>query len=1030
MKLVDISVKRPVGVIMIVVAIIALGAISLRNLAIDLFPEIDLPIAVVTTTYEGAAPQEVEELVSKPIESSISTVQGIDTVQTQSQPNSSMVVMMFKNGTDLDNALLNVRERVDQIKAVLPEGAGEPNVLRFDPQQTPVIYTALIGKSSEDLQQIAEDLVVPAFERKEGVGSVTVEGGKTREVQVEMNQNELIQYGLTPSILVQAINSANQSVSAGVLEKGNKDVQVRVEGEFESIEDIRNTIILTPTGDPIKLSDVATISDTFKEVTSISKVDGQPAVILSVLKESGGNTVQVASNVQDAMADLEGTLPDGVEQKVVVDTSEYINQSIQSVLMNMIYGGIFSLLILLLFLKSVRATIVIGFSIPIAVISTFALMYFTGNTLNMLTMGGLALGIGMMVDSSIVILENIVDYRERGFSRIEAAKRGASELAPAIIASTTTSLVVFLPIVFVEGIASDLFTPMALTVSFSLIASLVVAITLIPMLSSKLLRKAFRSEGRRNWFNQFMNRLTSRYQNTLRMVLNRRKTTFAVTIALIIGSLSLIPLIGTEFIPSGDQGQISIDVRTATGTQLEETEEITNQMNEKLEAYQSIIQSNYLTIGGGGGEAGLTTDASRANYTIQLIPSNQRTKTTDQVITELNDSLQEIPGAEITVSAMEAGIGGGSPVSIQLNGSDYEVLRGLSDQVVYRLNDIDGIHNPEASIEEGRPEVQVQVDRDIAAQHGLTYQQVMSQVQMAFNGQIATRLREAAEEVDVRFIFPEEDRKTVSDLNHLQIQTNDGRLIPLLTVANLEQVQGPATLTRENQQRQVNITSDIVDRDLGSVTADIKEELDTLHFPDGYSYSIGGQAQDMTESFTDLGLALIFSVFLVYAVMAIQFENFLHPFIIMFSMPATVVGILGGLFITGSTLSITALIGIIMLTGIVVNNAIVLVDYVNILRSRGIERTEAILEAGKSRMRPILMTTLTTILGMSPLALGIGEGTETQQPLAIVVIFGLGVSTIFTLLLIPAVYTLMDDLSQKVLGLFRKGSVKDEVNPS
>ncbi|WP_138420686.1 efflux RND transporter permease subunit [Aquibacillus sediminis] len=1028
MKLVDLSVKRPVGVIMIVVAIIALGVISVRNLAIDLFPEIDLPIAVITTTYEGAAPQEVEELVSKPIESSVSTLEGIDTVQTQSENGSSLVMMMFKNGTDLDNTLLDVRERIDQVKAMLPEDADDPSVLRFDPQQTPVIYTALVGKPVEELQQIADDQVVPMYERQSGVGSVTIDGGKTREIHVEIDQEQLMPYGLDADTLIQAINSSNQSVSAGMLEKGGKDLQIRVEGEYKSVEDIRSTNITTPTGAHIQLSDITTVRDTFADVSSISKVDGRPGIVLSVLKESDGNTVEVSGNVRDAMSELEGELPDGVEQRVVIDTADYINQSINSVSMNMLYGGLFSVFILLLFLKSFRATIVIGVSIPIAIISTFALMYFTGNTLNMLTMGGLALGIGMMVDSSIVILENIVSYRQQGYSIKEAAVKGASELAPAIIASTTTTLVVFLPIVFVEGLASSIFTPLALTVSFALVASLIVAITLIPMLSSNLLTKAFSEDGRRYWFNQFLNWIIKGYQKILQASLRFRKTTITLTIALVIGSFALIPLIGAEFIPSGDQGQISINVTTPNGTKLEDTEEVTDQINEKLEPYQSIMETNYLTVGGDSDGMGLSTSSNAATYTLQLISSEERSVSTDQVMAEIDQAVQEIPGAEISVSAMETGISSGSPVNIQLNGPDYDVLKELSNQVVYLINDIEGVHNPESSAEDGRPEVQVNVDRDVAAQYGLTYQEVMSQVNMALSGQVATRYREAGDEIDVKLVFPEEDRQTINDLENVKIQTQQGSMITLSSIADLDQVQGPDSLTRENQQRQVNVTSDVVDRDLGSVTTDIEAALDGLNFPDGYSYSMGGEAQDMAESFMDLGLALIFSIFLVYAVMAVQFENFLHPFVIMFSMPATAVGIFGGLFITGLPLSITAFIGIIMLAGIVVNNAIVLVDYINILRAKGIDRREAIIEAGSSRLRPILMTTLTTILGMLPLALAIGEGTEMQQPLAVVVIFGLGVSTIFTLVLVPAVYTLMDDISEKVKGLFtRKKAKEDEV---
>lgn len=1025
MRLVDTSVKRPVGVFMIVLAILALGFVSLKNLTIDLYPEIDLPIAVVSTSYEDAAPQEVEKLVSRPIESTVSSIEGIDTVQSQSQPGTSMVIMMFENGVDLDNALLDVREKVDQAKAMLPEGANEPSVLRFDPQQMPVMWLGLTGQDKADLQTLAEDRLVPYFERQGGVGSISIEGGQTREVQVEVKRSQLTNYGLTTQSLVQAINAANQSTSAGVIEKGDQDLQVRVEGEFESVEDIRDTIITTPAGAQLELQDVANVQDSFKDVTSITTVNGKQSVVLSVLKKTDGNTVEVANNMQAAMEDMREDLPDDVNLNVVFDTSTFIKQSIDSVVQNIVLGGIFSVLILLLFLKSIRATIVIGISIPIAIISTFTLMYFTDHTLNVLTMGGLALGIGMMVDSSIVILENIVSYRQHGYSLKEAAKKGASELAPAVIASTSTTLVVFLPIVFVEGIASELFTPLALTVSFALVASLVVSITLIPMLSSKLLTKAMQDNGRRYWFDRFMDRMNNGYRSALRWVLRHRKTTVFGTLLAVVASLAITPLLGTEFIPQSDQGQIEITVETPSGTSLNGTQDVTNQIDEQLQPYEEIIESNYLSIGGGGFE-GFSSTSNQATYTMQLISPDDRERTTGEVMQAIDSDLQNIAGAEITVSEMAAGIGAGSPVSIQINGDDYDVLKELAQQVTWVISDVEGVHNPESSASEGRPEIQVQVDRDKAAQYGLTYQEVMNQVQMGFSGQVATRFRESGDEVDVTLTLPEDERQTISDLESLKVQTQDGTMIPLATVAELQQVQGPVTLLRENQQRQVNVTSDIVGRDLGSITTDIREELSTMNFPEGYSYNIGGQAEDMAQSFGDLALALVFSIFLVYAVMAIQFENFLYPFVIMFSMPATIVGVLGGLFITGLPLSIPALIGVIMLAGIVVNNAIVLVDYINIVRRKGVDRFEAILEAAPSRVRPILMTTLTTILGMIPLALGLGQGAEAQQPMAITIIFGLAVSSLFTLLLIPVVYTYLDDLSGKVVGMFQKKSKKQE----
>ncbi|UOQ87056.1 efflux RND transporter permease subunit [Gracilibacillus salinarum] len=1021
MKLVSTSVKRPVGVIMIVLAIIAMGFISVRNLAIDLFPEIDLPIAVVATNYPDAAPQEVEQLVSKPVESSLSSIEGVNTIQSQSQRGSSLVIVMFENGTNLDNALLEVRESVDQVKGALPDGANDPSVLRFNPNQMPIMWVGLTGSDTQKLQSVAEDTVQPYFERQSGVASVSIEGGEERVIDVELDRAAMKQYGVSTQLIQQSLQGANQSASAGTVQRGEQDLQIRIDGSYGSVDDIRQSIIQTPQGAQITLDDVADIQDN-RQKNSTALVNNETAVVLSILKQSDGNTVDVSNNILDAMDDLNQQLPDDVSLDVVVDTSDFIKQSINSVIQNMIFGGIFALLVLLLFLRSFRATLVIGVSIPIAIISTFVLLYFTGETLNVLTMGGLALGIGMMVDSSIVILENIVAYRQKGYSMKEAAIKGASELAPAVIASTTTTLVVFLPIVFVEGIASELFTPLALTISFSLIASLAVAVTLIPMLSSKLLTKAMEDHGRRYWFDRIMQKVINGYERVLKGALKLRKTTILITIAAIIGSLALIPYIGTAFIPEGDQGQLTISVETPPGTSEEKRLDLTEKVNTQLAEYDDIIDVSYVTVGSGNSQSAMMSGGggSNASYQIQLVPAEEREQTTSSFVQEVDEQLQEIAGAEITVSEASSGASLGDPIQIQLSGPENDVLKELSDQVLTVLEDVEGVYNPTSSLSDTQPEMMVEVDRELASQYGLTYQEVMSQVQTAMTGQTVMQYREEGEEMNVTLQYPEDETSTINDLENLEIQNQQGTTIPLSTIAEFEQVQSAATISRENQQRQVNITSGIEGSDLGTVSQNVEDALNSMHFPEEYDYSIGGQAEDMTEAFADLSLALILSIFLVYAVMAVQFENFLHPLVIMFSMPATAVGVFGGLFITGLPLSITAFIGVIMLAGIVVNNAIVLVDYINILRDRGIDRYEAIVEAGKTRLRPILMTTLTTILAMVPLALGYGEGAEMQQPMAVTVIFGLAVSSIFTLVLIPVVYTYFDSVSMRVKGWFTK----------
>ncbi|RPF54136.1 efflux RND transporter permease subunit [Aquisalibacillus elongatus] len=1015
MRLVESSIKRPVGVTMIILAILALGFVSFRNLSVDLYPDIDLPIAVVATNYEGAAPQEVEELVTKPIESSVATIEGIDTIQAQSQPGNSLVVMMFSTDTNLDNALLNVRESVDQVKGFLPDGAGEPSVLRFDPQQMPVMWVGLTGDDKATLQSLSEEEIQPLFERQQGVGSVGIEGGISEEVRVELDQERLNQFGLSSQQVMEAVRSSNQSMSGGVISRGTQELQIRILGEYESLDDIRETSIQTPQNEFIELADVATVERGTTERTGESYVNGKEAVVMNILKKTDGNTVAVSDEINNALSEAREKLPDNVEINTVFDTADFIRMSIDSVVQNLLLGAVFAILILLLFLKSLRATLVISLSIPIAVITTFTLMYFTGETVNILTMGGLALGIGMMVDSAIVILEHIVTYRERGYSLKEAAKHGASEIAPAVIASTTTTLVVFLPIVFVDGIASEIFTPLALTVAFALIASLAASLTLIPMLSSKMLKKLSDGNGRRYWFDRLLGKIIGMYQGILSRALKFRKTSILITTIVIVASLALIPRLGLAFIPEADQGQIEVSVETPAGSNLDTTLDVVEEVNDVMAKDDAIVESSYGSVGSSGGGMSFGSTTNSASYMVQLVPKGERDVSTEEVMQKWDEQVQEIPGADISVSVLGASVSGGDPIQVELNGPDHDVLTELADQVTTIISDIEGVHNPGTSANEGRPEMQIVVDEDTAAEYGMTYQQIMGQISSKLNGQIATQFRTEGEELDVRILTPKDERDTIEEVEDLKIATPSGDQIRLETVASLEQVQGPVTLTRQNQQRRVVVSAELVGSDLGTVTNEIDSRMSGLELPEGYDYNIGGQAEDMMEAFGDLALALVFSIFLVYAVMAVQFENFLHPFIIMFSLPTMIIGVILGLFVTGLPLSIPAFIGVIMLAGIVVNNAIVLVDYINILRRKGVERFEAIVEAGGNRLRPILMTSLTTILGMIPLSIGLGEGGEAQQPLAVVIIFGLLFSMLITLVLIPVVYTLFDDLSRKIV---------------
>ena len=1019
MKIIETAVKRPVGVIMLYLGILAMGFVSLTNLAIDLFPKIDLPIAVVATTYQGAAPEEVEKLVNEPLEGALSSIQGIESIQSQAMSDSSMVIMQFQSGINLDNALLEVREKVDQIKGMLPEDANDPSVLRFDPQQMPVMTLSLTGDEPQALVKLAEDTVSPYLERSEGVASVSIAGAKTREIQVELHSALLAQYGLTTSQVIQTLSAENSSSSAGAITKGSKELQVRFNGEFESVEDINNMKLKLPSGEEIKLSDIGTVNDTFKKESASSYVNGKPALVLSVMKQSDGNTVEVADGMYDAIEKVKDRLPKEVELTVILDSSTFVRSSISSVTSNMLLAAAISIVVVFVFLRSIRSSIIIGISIPISLIATFVMMYFSGETLNILSLGGLALGVGMMVDNSIVILENIVSYRQKGHSIKDAAILGTKELSGAIVASTATTLVVFLPIVFLEGLSADLFSPLALSVVFSLVASLVVAITLVPMLSSKLLTKDMQEENKKkSIFDRVFGSFENFYKKALEYCIGHRKTTVGIVSLLIVGCLPLVTQVGASLFPASDQGQITISVETPSGSPLAATEAVVQEIESKLEPYKDSIATNYVSVGSSG--FGIGSGANTASFTIQLVPKDEREMTTSELSNKLSQAVTEIPGADITISEATVGLGGGAAVQININGEDQLILEELSQQVLWLISEVDGVKNPETSTSETQPQMLIEVNRQVASQYGLTYQQIMSEVRMGINGQVATRYREDGSEIDIKVILPEEQRSSISDLQMMMIQTPSGTSIPLSTVAELVQVQGPSVISRDNQQRQVNVTSDVEGADILAVTKAIEAELSTMNFPDGYSYQIGGQSEDMMESFKDLALALGFSIFLVYAVMAIQFESFIYPFVIMFSMPTAIIGIVVGLFITGLPISVPAFIGFIMLAGIVVNNAIVLVDYINILRSRGMDRTEAILQAGPSRLKPILMTTLTTVLGMVPLGLALGEGAESQQPMAVVIIFGLTFSMFFTLLFVPVIYTYLDGLSVRMGKWFKR----------
>lgn len=1028
MSLSRFAVSRPVTIIVLVVIVLLLGAVSLNSLTLDLFPDMSLPMAVVLTDYEGAGPKEVEKMVTRPLEEVLGTVGNVEEISSTSRMDSSLVMVNFNWGTDMDFALLEIREKIDLLRNSLPDDAGKPLVFKMDPSLMPIIQVGISGNQSlEEIKELAEEEIKPRLERIAGVASVNIHGGRTKEIQVRVDPAALSNYELGLGDVVQALRSENLSLSGGRMETGMQELMVRVTGEFNSLDEIRELPLPAGGGAVVQIQDVAVVQEGFKDIDQYAYMNGKPSVGLTVQKQTDANTVLVAKGVKEILQNLSHELPGDLEFATVMDQSDYIMQSLSSVVRNIVIGGFLALLVLYLFLRNLRSTLVIALAMPISLIGTFTLIYFAGMSLNMMTLGGLALGIGMMVDSSVVVLENIFRYREEGHTLMEAAEKGSMEMTNAVTASTLTTVCVFLPVVFVEGLASILFKPLAFTVSFSLLVSLLVALTLIPMLSSRMLKvrnKALTARdaastslaGYKNrafiFVEQALQRLDEKYRMLLQRSLNRRRLVVVIAALAIVISLALVPFVGVEFVPTMDEGMLMIDVTLPYGASLEQTKKVVTSV-EEIVSKRPEVQTIFTEVGTEGSGMGLgLTSPEEGHLDVRLVDKRKRDKASEEVAEELRSQFASIPGAEIQVEVSDAAMGGpmaGAPVQVNILGDDLDVLRSLGEKVVAEVREVKGTRQVEMSMEEGRPEINVIIDREKASGYGIGAAQVARAVRSGVQGEVATYYRTGGDEYDLRVMLQESGSSNLQELRNLVLRSPAGYEVFLGDIAEFKVAEGPVAIERENQSRKVSVTSDLVGRDLGSVTKDIEARVSKIEIPSGYTVEYGGESKEMAEAFGNLTLALLLAIALVYLVMAAGFESLVHPFVIMFSLPATVVGVVLSLVITGFTFSVVTFIGVIMLGGIVVNNAIVLVDYINQLRRKGMEREEAILKAGPRRLRPILMTTLTTILAMLPLALFTGEGGEANAPMATVVIGGLITSTLLTLVLVPVIYTIVDD---------------------
>ena len=1014
------SVKKPVTITMIVLIIILLGVVSLSKLQIDLMPSIELPYAMVQTTYEGAGPEEIEKLITKPLEQVVVTIENIDTISSISNEGSSILLLQFKFNTDMDNATLQMREKIDMIKGYLPEGTSSPIVAKLDPNSFPIMQLAVSGKGDiYTTQKIAEDVIQPRIERIEGTASANVSGGLEREVEIVLKEEMLKGYNLNSKYITQILQAENLNLPGGTVMRGSNELTVRTVGEFKSIEEIRNVNIPLTRGGTVRLRDIADVNLVNKEQNSITKLNGQDVVQISVMKQSDGNTVNIAKNVNEELDKIRAEYPD-LNIEPVFDQSEYINLSIKNLVSSAFTGAILAIIILLIFLRSFKTTLVIALSIPVSVITTFTTLYLSGITLNMMTIGGLALGIGMLVDNSIVVLENIYRNRSLGIDRISASVDGTNEVSMAVTASTLTTVAVFLPIVFTGGLAATIFKDFALTIVIALMSSLLIALTLVPMMSSKLVTvKNMESEEAQE---KRHGKIVTTYKRMLSWSLRHRFVTMCLGIALFVISVMMVASVGAEFFPVTDEGQINVSVNMPAGTELEKTDKLLEEMRELIIKIPEV--KTVFTSSGSQGFMSIDSGSNSGSITVILKDLKDRMRTTKEVSDDIRKVSKDVPGAEISVSESSFMTMGsnGSAISIAVKGDNLDTLKKIGDDFKDIVKQVEGTREVTTSFKNGIPEVQVIADRSIASQYGLTTAQIGSSVNNTIAGANVTKFKVDGDELDVKLKGDNMYGQSLSMLDMLPVSTQTGGTVPLSEVADIKVQNGPIRIMRENQTRVLTVTSSVLGRDVQSVSRDIEQRLKDYKMPTGYEYTFGGETKEIEETFRDLFLALLMAVLLVYMIIAAQFESLIQPLSIMFSIPLALSGGFIGLYVTGLHLNVIGIIGFIILVGIVVNNAIVLVDYINHRRRKGEDRNVAILKAGPIRIRPILMTALTTILGLVPMAIGSGEGGELTQSMGVVVIGGLALSTALTLIIVPVMYTIFDDITE----FFKRKLIKNK----
>ena len=1021
MKFAQTFIKHHVMTILLYILVVVFGFYSFQNLTLALMPSMEVPAAVVYATYPGAGPEDIEQQVTKKLEGAVAGLSGLDTLQSTSSENMAMLVIRFTNDTDMDQAMTDLRDKVAQVKSQLPDDASDPTVMSIDIDSMPVVSVALRGNDLASLQSIAEDEIQPALERLDGVASVDISGGYEQEIAVHTDASRLKGYNLTISSIGQQLGADNIAIPGGDLDNGSQTLAVRTDGEYSSIDDVKNALISLPAGGTVRLSQIADVSMQPKDQDAISKVDGEECIILSVNKQSGSNTVQIA---ELAKAEFDSLLKsnDSLQWNIVMDQSDYINMTVDNAIQNIWMGVLFAAIVLFLFLRDFGATMAVTIAMPCCILFTFLIMNVLGITLNMMSLGGITLGVGMIVDNSIVVLENIFTYRADGYDRLEACTKGTGEVIGAVIASTLTTVAVFLPIALSGGMAGMMFKEFCITIVALLLSSLIISITLVPLLCYFLLggtkQQSIKPQG--SGATPITEKPLSRaYRSSLNFLITHRWAGVALTVVICIVSVLSVSQAGMELIPEMDEGQVSVTVSMPNGSTMEDTAAIEDRIAAiAVDTIPELEQIYYST----GSSTSIMSSSSGASVTISLVDLDQRDRSSADIAKQLRRDLQDIAGCELTVSTSSTmSMSTDSDISVELTGDDYDQLAETADDLANRISALPDAINVESSAGEQTPRVAVKINRENASRFGLNAATIGGLVRGELTGSTATTLRMNGEEYDVTVAGDEDVATSLDALRSMQIPTMTGGTVPLSMVADVYTELSPQSIVRKNQKETVTITGESESGDSNAIKAAVDDIVAKYELPDGVEVGEGDTAaSQIAETTGTLMLALAVAILLVYFILATQFNSFSLPIAIMLILPIGLLGSMILLWPTGNHVSMVALLGVIILAGTVVNSSIVLIDYTLQRRQRGEDKNTAILNACPRRVRPVLMTAMTTILGLVPMVCSSGEGSEMMKPMGVVMMTGMVISTIATLFITPVYYSLTDSVAARLSGLFKK----------